>query len=126
MSCVSGSVYGQYEVTVPRNIEGLSGSCVIIPCSFTIEKEFEWNLSVGCKALWLTVQNTLVFDSRQKTNKIKGELIGDLRKKDCTTRLDNLQPEHSNKYYFILDCFLLKYNYSDKNFQIDISVKGGF
>ncbi|XP_045900455.1 sialoadhesin-like [Micropterus dolomieu] len=102
---LQSALCGQFGVTVPQTIEVLRGSCVTIPCSFDIENNYESNLDNTCKALWKNDQDTVVFNSSTpQQNKIKGELTGDLIKKDCTTTLNNMQPEHSKKYFFRLEC----------------------
>ncbi|XP_054477848.1 B-cell receptor CD22-like isoform X2 [Anoplopoma fimbria] len=110
---------------MPQNIEVLSGSCVTIPCSFDIEDRYKLDLDKTCRALWKIDVNTVVFDSSHpQTSTIKGKLIGDLKKKDCTTTLNNMQPAHNNDYYyyFRLECSnKLIYNFWDK--RISFSVK---
>ncbi|XP_038566740.1 LOW QUALITY PROTEIN: sialic acid-binding Ig-like lectin 13 [Micropterus salmoides] len=115
---------GQFEVTVPQTIEVLRGSCVTIPCSFDVENNYESNLDNTCKALWKITLETVVFDSSTpQQNKIKG-MTGDLTKKDCTTTLNNMQPEHSKKYFFRVQCNnALKHNFPDQ--KLEISVKDG-
>ncbi|XP_045901999.1 myelin-associated glycoprotein-like isoform X2 [Micropterus dolomieu] len=121
---LQSALCGQFGVTVPQTIEVLRGSCVTIPCSFDVENNYESSLDNTCKALWKITLETVVFDSSTpQQNKIKGELTGDLTKKDCTTTLNNMQPEHSKKYFFRLECKTLQYNFLTQ--QLEISVKDG-
>uniref|UniRef100_A0A3Q3FTF6 Ig-like domain-containing protein n=1 Tax=Labrus bergylta TaxID=56723 RepID=A0A3Q3FTF6_9LABR len=93
-----------FESIIPQTIEVLKGSCVTIPCSFDVDDQYNVNLDNTCKALWKESTNgPVVFDSSNPQQ--KGQLIGDLTKKDCTTTLNDI----------------LKYN-----FYVKISVKGRF
>ncbi|XP_054477849.1 sialic acid-binding Ig-like lectin 14 isoform X3 [Anoplopoma fimbria] len=124
-SLLQGALCGEFKAFMPQNIEVLSGSCVTIPCSFDIEDRYKLDLDKTCRALWKIDVNTVVFDSSHpQTSTIKGKLIGDLKKKDCTTTLNNMQPAHNNDYYyyFRLECSnKLIYNFWDK--RISFSVK---
>ncbi|KAM6995162.1 uncharacterized protein LKV04_007397 [Tautogolabrus adspersus] len=120
-----GALCGEFEVIMPQTIEVLKGSCVTIPCSFDVEDQYNVNLDNTCKALWYFKENkkvTVVFDSSdQQQSTIKGQLIGDLTNKDCTTTLNDMQPQNNNVYYFRLQCDnRLKYNFPQ---QMTISVK---
>uniref|UniRef100_A0A3Q3F0Y2 Ig-like domain-containing protein n=1 Tax=Labrus bergylta TaxID=56723 RepID=A0A3Q3F0Y2_9LABR len=85
-----------FEIIIPKTIEVLKGSCVTIPCSFDVEDQYNVNLDNTCKALWKESTNgPVVFDSSNLQQ--KGQLIGDLTKKDCTTTLNDMQ---NNKVYF--------------------------
>ncbi|XP_038566744.1 myelin-associated glycoprotein-like isoform X2 [Micropterus salmoides] len=122
---LQSALCGQFEVTVPETIQVLRGSCVTIPCSFDIENNYESNLDNTCKAIWKNDQDTVVFDSSApQQNTIKGELTGDLTRKDCTTTLNNMQPEHSKKYFFRLECNnALKYSFLEQ--KLEIAIKDG-
>ncbi|XP_045901568.1 myelin-associated glycoprotein-like [Micropterus dolomieu] len=122
---LQSALCGQFEVTVPQTIEVLRGSCVTIPCSFDVENKYESNLDKTCKALWKNDQDTVVFNSSApEQTTIKGELTGDLTRKDCTTTLNNMQPEHSKKYFFRVQCNnVLRHNFPDQ--KLEISVKDG-
>uniref|UniRef100_A0A8C4F4L5 Ig-like domain-containing protein n=1 Tax=Dicentrarchus labrax TaxID=13489 RepID=A0A8C4F4L5_DICLA len=121
VSCVSGVHCGEFKVTMPQTIEVLRGSCVTIPCSFDIEDGFGSDLDRTCKAMWKNEQGTVVFNnSNPQSSTIKGNLTGDLTKRDCTTTLNNMQPEHSNKYYLRVECNnRLRYNFNQQ--KLDIS-----
>uniref|UniRef100_A0A8C4F6Q9 Ig-like domain-containing protein n=1 Tax=Dicentrarchus labrax TaxID=13489 RepID=A0A8C4F6Q9_DICLA len=108
---------------MPQTIEVLRGSCVTIPCSFDIKDGFGSNLDRTCKAMWKNEQRTVVFDSSNpQPSIITGNLTGHLTKRDCTTTLNNMQPEHSNKYHLRLECDnRLKYDFNQQ--KLDISVK---
>ncbi|XP_070767898.1 sialic acid-binding Ig-like lectin 14 [Enoplosus armatus] len=93
----------QFGVIVPSTISVLRGSCVTIPCSFHIVHDHESNLDNTCSAVWKN-NKEFMFDSSNLQQSIIGKLTGDLKKKDCTTTLNNMQPANSNTYFFRLEC----------------------
>ncbi|KAL7393654.1 hypothetical protein ABVT39_014018 [Epinephelus coioides] len=111
-SVLQGALCGEFKVIIPQTIEVVSGSCVTIPCSFDVADQFVSNLDNTCKALWRK-DGVTVFDSSQpQTTTNNGKLTGDLTKKDCTTTLNNIQPDDNNKKYsFRLDCRGVRYNF---------------
>uniref|UniRef100_A0A3Q3LXF0 Ig-like domain-containing protein n=1 Tax=Labrus bergylta TaxID=56723 RepID=A0A3Q3LXF0_9LABR len=90
---------------MPKTIEVLKGSCVTIPCSFDVDDQYN---------------GPVVFDSSNPQHKQKGQLIGDLTKKDCTTTLNDMQPQNNKVHNFRLECDNnLKYYFNG----VKISVK---
>ncbi|XP_065813954.1 sialoadhesin-like [Labrus bergylta] len=116
---LQGALCGQFEIIIPKTIEVLKGSCVTIPCSFDVKDQYNVNLDNTCKALWKeSYWGPDVFDSSNPQQ--KGQLIGDLTKKDCTTTLNDMQPQNNKVYLFKLECDnSLKYNFDG----VEISVK---
>lgn len=98
LCCVSGVLCNLFQVSLPQNIRVLKGSCVTIPCSFDVPSQYEVNLHENCEAKWV--------DKTEKTPRLtdtKAE-TGNLTMKNCTTTFYNMQSDHSNTYYFRLDC----------------------
>ncbi|XP_041649108.1 myelin-associated glycoprotein-like [Cheilinus undulatus] len=121
---LQGALCGEFQSFIPQTIEVLKGSCVTIPCSFDVEDQYIENLDNTCRAIWRYKENNVysaMFDSsNQQQNKIKGELMGDLLQKDCTTTLRDMKTQYSGKYHLRLQCDDLKYSFLEL---VDISVK---
>ncbi|XP_076004659.1 sialic acid-binding Ig-like lectin 13 [Genypterus blacodes] len=120
-----GALCVEFKVSVPQTIEVFSGSCVTIPCSFVLKQGFNHYLGPACVGIWKDSHNQEVFDSRKpQTSKINGALTGNLKQKDCTTTLYNMQPGNSDTYYFRMECTeQLKLNFYHQS--VHIVVKGG-
>ncbi|XP_052410556.1 myelin-associated glycoprotein-like [Carassius gibelio] len=107
----------KFKVTLPEKIEALSGSCVIIKCTFEIETKFDQHLNEkDATGLWLkdgTNEDThQVFNSRDlKPKHFNGKITGKLHEKDCTTIFYNVSSKHNGKYYFRIKSGDLKYTY---------------
>uniref|UniRef100_A0A671Y3E3 Ig-like domain-containing protein n=1 Tax=Sparus aurata TaxID=8175 RepID=A0A671Y3E3_SPAAU len=122
VSCVSAALCGQFKTIIPQTIEVLSGSCVTIPCSFDVETRFNSNIDETCRALWKSDVQTVVFDSSNpQSSTIQGELKGNLTRKDCTTTLNNMRPEHSKEYFFRVECNNFRHNFHDQKLHISVT-----
>ncbi|XP_051747022.1 uncharacterized protein LOC127510907 isoform X2 [Ctenopharyngodon idella] len=110
-----------FSISLPEKIEALSGSCVIIKCTFEIKDEYDKKLNESdATGLWFkdgdNVNNLLVFNSRDpKPNHYKGEITGKLHEKNCTTIFYNVSSNHNGKYSFRIESRDLKYTYTEKN-----------
>ncbi|XP_042279557.1 B-cell receptor CD22-like [Thunnus maccoyii] len=119
---LQGALCRKFEVFMPETIKVLSGSCVTIPCSFDIKDEYDKNLDSTCKAIWKN-NNEIIFDSSTpQQSTIKGNLTGNLLKKDCSTMLNNMHPDYNGNYHLKLECNnVLKLNFQNKQLKIHVT-----
>ncbi|XP_067248468.1 sialic acid-binding Ig-like lectin 7 [Chanodichthys erythropterus] len=108
-----------FSISLTEKIEALSGSCVIIKCTFEIEDKYDTNLTESDTGQWFIngtdVNINQVFNSRDpKPDHFKGEITGNLHEKNCTTIFYNVSSNHNGKYYFRIESGALKYTYTEK------------
>ncbi|KAI1888990.1 hypothetical protein AGOR_G00174450 [Albula goreensis] len=107
---LSGALCSDYTAQMPHEIEALGGSCVLIPCTFTIPDDVTSQLTKPAVGVWIKQApqfknaGIVVFNSsRTDENKLRGEILGDLIKNNCTTVLDNIPGNYTDKYYFRIE-----------------------
>ncbi|XP_055759820.1 myelin-associated glycoprotein-like [Salvelinus fontinalis] len=113
-----------FAALMPQNIKALHGSCVAIPCSFTLRSGFESSLTTSCKGIWRKGWTGVhVFDSSLTGtgfNTIEGNLTGNLQQKECTTILNDLS-SFNDYFSFRIECDnALKYIFPER---VTINVK---
>ncbi|CAM4566172.1 unnamed protein product [Leuciscus chuanchicus] len=107
-----------FTISLPEKIEALSGSCVIIKCTFEIQESFDKELSESAAiGVWLkdgtNVDKHQVFNSRvHSSNHFKGAITGKLHEKNCTTIFYNVSSNHTGKYFLRIESGALKYTYT--------------
>ncbi|XP_053364124.1 myelin-associated glycoprotein-like isoform X5 [Clarias gariepinus] len=116
----------EFSISLPESVEALRGLCVLIPCSFQINKEYDAQLQGNATGIWTKDshdhQTNTVFNSKiPEQNKIKGEVIGDLRKKNCTTIFYNISESDRGVYYFRIETSgSLKYTYHSSSVSVRV------
>ncbi|MCI4388635.1 hypothetical protein PGIGA_G00088350 [Pangasianodon gigas] len=107
-----------FSISLPESVEALRGLCVLIPCSFEIEEQYDADLQKDLTGIWFKDDPfnnyNKVFNSKvTKENKIEGKIIGDLRMKNCTTIFYSIRQSDSGEYYFRIETSgKLKYTYA--------------
>ncbi|XP_067248247.1 sialic acid-binding Ig-like lectin 7 isoform X2 [Chanodichthys erythropterus] len=109
-----------FSISLTEKIEALSGSSVIIKCTFEIKENEDKDLTESdATGLWYKDGynvNNQVFNSSDLTpDHFKGEIIGKLHEKNCTTIFYDVSSNHAGKYYFRIESGALKYTYTEKN-----------
>lgn len=94
-------------IAAPRTMQGLSGSCLEIPCSFTPQPSEHFDGRGSAGGVWLKHdprfahnRDNVVFNSSRWMNEYPMQFTGDLRERNCTTLFSNLTSAHSNAYFF--------------------------
>ncbi|XP_043092919.1 uncharacterized protein zmp:0000000650 [Puntigrus tetrazona] len=107
-----------FSISLSEKIEALSGSCVIINCSFEIRDDYDQFLTEkAATGIWLKdgthLDNNQVFNSiNPKPGHLNGKITGNLHEKNCTTIFYNVSSRDSGSYYFrIMSGKGLSYNY---------------
>ncbi|XP_038579904.1 sialoadhesin isoform X2 [Micropterus salmoides] len=115
-----------WNVILPPKIVGISGSCVTVPCRFEVPINEDENISTCTDGVvWIKgkLLGPFVFTARSPdTNIIKGQHVGDLMKKNCTTIFYSFPKNYSDIYFFRLNCPKVKYSYTDG---VNIAVEPG-
>ncbi|XP_053506032.1 myelin-associated glycoprotein-like [Ictalurus furcatus] len=121
-----GVLCREFSISLPESVEAVRGLCVLIPCSFEIEEQYDGDLQTDPTGIWLKdgtdPNNNRVFNSKvTEENKIEGEIIGDLRMKNCTTIFYNIRQNYSGDYYFRLETSgKLKWNYKSPSVSVRV------
>eukprot|EP00063_Salmo_salar_P080835 XP_014055670.1 PREDICTED: B-cell receptor CD22-like [Salmo salar] len=97
---LQGVLCADWTALMPQSIKALKGSCVRIPCSFTLGslESVDYNPCLkthSCNAIWMR-------GGTDKTNTVGSSPSGNLNQKDCTTILDNMPT--GDTYYLRLEC----------------------
>lgn len=101
-----------YSASLPHTVTALTGSCVQIPCTFSIS-DFEEKQQDTKQIYGIWLKNTPHFDRENclvvfnsSKNIIQGfshiEMTGNLTERNCTTVFYNIMKNHSDFYYFRL------------------------
>uniref|UniRef100_A0A673XGP5 Ig-like domain-containing protein n=1 Tax=Salmo trutta TaxID=8032 RepID=A0A673XGP5_SALTR len=117
-----------WTAEVPNSVSGLRGSPIVIPCSFNyLEPEKKPSEFTG---IWFKDNNEVIYhpDSSNIIQDYKGrtELVGDLRLKNCSLRIDPLHCSDKGPFTFRIEIKGHdKYLYKDNTVSIAVSSKGG-
>ncbi|XP_054893388.1 vascular cell adhesion protein 1-like [Poeciliopsis prolifica] len=88
-----------FLIKTPKLIEGLSGSCLQVPCSFTIKgEEDKFNRGEQTSAAWIP-SNKDIFDIRQGVNNHQINITGNIKEKNCTTVFSDVNTTQETEYF---------------------------
>ncbi|XP_069007229.1 sialic acid-binding Ig-like lectin 14 [Embiotoca jacksoni] len=94
-------------ITSPAELEALSGSCLLIPCNFSVNELMN---TTGVFGVWIkrdisfhTYPDNVIFNSSHSVQIYAMKLTGNLTQKSCTTRFSDLNTNHSEIYFFRIE-----------------------
>ncbi|XP_059183429.1 myelin-associated glycoprotein-like [Centropristis striata] len=90
-------------ITAPEQMEALSGSCLQIPCNFSVTSGGRLDSTGTTFGIW--INNTTDFSNNPKAvifNSSKMD-IGDLNQKNCTTLFSSIFTNFTGKYFFRIE-----------------------
>lgn len=101
-----GTALGSWGVSYPESLKASSGSCLVVPCTFSYPAEV--TTANGIVAIWYKDyegQKTVVFHStnpQDVDSRFKGraQLLGDPRAQNCTLLLRGVTTGDSGPYRF--------------------------
>ncbi|XP_039626564.1 Schwann cell myelin protein-like [Polypterus senegalus] len=101
------------DCILPLQMTTLSGSCLLIPCTFGPRTP-----SSGAVGVWNIGFKSQTPVSRGNTSlerwaNVKVSLLGDVTQRNCTTLLENLSTSNTETYYFRVESDSLKYGYAE-------------
>ncbi|XP_056448187.1 sialic acid-binding Ig-like lectin 5 [Gadus chalcogrammus] len=109
----AGCIAAEFKVLLPARVTTLSGSCVTVPCSFTVEDKHKADLHPGCIQTWQKYETTIITTTTFRGNRTAY---------NCTTTFNNVL-EGNGPYYFRIDCGNpLKYSFKENS--VTIQIKG--
>ncbi|KAK2844404.1 hypothetical protein Q5P01_011063 [Channa striata] len=113
-----------WTLTVPSKIEGLLGSCVVIPCTYNYPDPSK--TPTKFTGIWKCKDNKVIYhtDARNIAKEYEGrtQLVGDLSQKNCSLQIDNLQQNDNGPYHFRIEMEgYEKYSYSQNEVSITIT-----
>ncbi|XP_077577723.1 myelin-associated glycoprotein [Stigmatopora nigra] len=102
---IRGVETSSWTVVVPSSVNGLPGSCVVIPCSFNYPdpkkdiREFT--------GIWLEEENRLIYHpvGAMTMQQYYGrtELVGDIKQKNCSLKIEPLQKSDHGPFHFRIE-----------------------
>uniref|UniRef100_A0AAY3ZWG2 Ig-like domain-containing protein n=1 Tax=Denticeps clupeoides TaxID=299321 RepID=A0AAY3ZWG2_9TELE len=107
----------EFSIKMPEDLETVDGSCILIPCSFNVPPENELDLRSPASGVWRKhsrwfADSTDVFNSSKTSNVLRGEILGQLTHKNCTSVLYNVTRAMEDLYFFRVEMGF-KYTFED-------------
>ncbi|KAL4631020.1 myelin-associated glycoprotein-like isoform X1 [Arapaima gigas] len=97
-----------WSAKMPQNLLALADSCLLIPCLFEVMDDHADQVRMPASGVWRKgsqwfAGSTDVFNSSKSQNILSGQILGDLMAKNCTSILDRIPHNYSDRYYFRLE-----------------------
>uniref|UniRef100_A0AAQ4R9B3 Ig-like domain-containing protein n=1 Tax=Gasterosteus aculeatus aculeatus TaxID=481459 RepID=A0AAQ4R9B3_GASAC len=109
LSGASADCYGLTDlfITAPKEMEALTGSCLQIPCNFSVKQGSKFNSRKTTFGVWIKNDhrfgqhpNNVIFNSSGTVSTYPMSFTGDLSQKNCTTLFSSLKTTYTDTYYF--------------------------
>ncbi|XDV31914.1 hypothetical protein PO909_002838 [Leuciscus waleckii] len=106
-------ILAQNQADVILKITALTRSCVVIPCSFKMEKEYV----TGLQFLWVTKTDGYMFHTNKGNilDNFKGRtrLLGNPDEQNCTVEMDDVQTHDNGPFCFTAEKENEKYSFNN-------------
>ncbi|XP_073731962.1 B-cell receptor CD22-like [Misgurnus anguillicaudatus] len=119
---LQGAWCADFNISMPGQIDALSGSCFIINCRYEVQDTYNSYLDSTTSGLWYKTLNgvqTTAYYSLYPNQNLQGNITGILMNKDCTTIFYNVNSTYKGTYFFRVDG-RLKYTFSQKNAVVNV------
>lgn len=109
-----------WSINVPSSVKGLTGSCVVIPCSFDFPDSENDLLFTG---MWQDNSDQPIYHSVEskimRTYWNRTKLLGNLAQKNCSLKIDPLNDSDRGPFHFRIEIHNLnKYSYKHNKVSI--------
>ncbi|XP_043960412.1 myelin-associated glycoprotein-like [Gambusia affinis] len=101
------------NITAPEKIEALSGSCLLIPCSFREipeESKETFDNKKEIFGVWMKSDpafgknlKNVIYNSSLSQNSYAVNISGNLKEKNCTSVFSNVNSHQTDKYFFRIE-----------------------
>ncbi|XP_038840566.1 sialoadhesin-like [Salvelinus namaycush] len=114
---------------MPDKLDGLTGSCVQIPCSFHIpgQNKDTFNSTILTSGVWTkespyfdVCPDRVIFNSSETVNRFQGKITGNMSQNNCTTVFFNVTTSYTNIYFFRIESQPFRATDTGKSVDIDV------